>query len=42
MLACSYSLEPLHGIKSATVSIIYWCDKDDLSGYASITRTEVA
>jgi hypothetical protein len=42
VLACNYWLEPLHGLKSATVSIIYWCDKDDLFGYASIIRTEEA
>ncbi|QYJ19606.1 hypothetical protein KYT87_18010 [Achromobacter sp. ES-001] len=42
VLACKYWLEPLHGIKSATVSIAYWCDKDDVAGYASITMTEVA
>ncbi|HCQ46342.1 MAG TPA: hypothetical protein DIW53_05875 [Achromobacter sp.] len=42
VLACNYWLGPLHGIKSATVSIIYWYDKDDLAGYASVTMTEVA
>lgn len=42
VLACNYWLGPLHGIKSATVSITYWYDKDDLAGYASVTMTEVA
>ncbi|MGV2866193.1 hypothetical protein, partial [Achromobacter sp. AGC39] len=42
VLACKFWLEPLHRIKSATVGIIYWCDKDDLAGFASVTMTEEA
>ncbi|AZS80415.1 hypothetical protein ELS24_19325 [Achromobacter spanius] len=42
VLACKFWLEPLHRIKSATVGIIYWCDKDDLAAFASVTMTEEA
>ena len=33
---------PMDVVGSLAVTDIYWCDKDDLAGYASVTMTEVA
>lgn len=42
ILSCRYWLGPLHSIKSATIEITIWPDKDDLTGYARINMTEEA
>ena len=42
ILSCRYWLGPLHSIKSATAEIIFWPDKDDLTGYARISMAEEA
>jgi hypothetical protein len=42
VLSCRYWLGPLHSIKSATIEITFWPDREDLSGYARISMTEEA
>ncbi|WP_454669860.1 T6SS effector BTH_I2691 family protein [Achromobacter kerstersii] len=42
VLSCRYWLGPLHSIKSATIEITFWPDREDLSGYARISLTEEA
>jgi hypothetical protein len=42
ILSGSYWLEAMHGIKSATLAITYWPDKNDENGFASIKLTEMA
>lgn len=42
ILSCRYWQGPLHSIKSATIEITFWPDKDDLTGYARINMTEEA
>jgi hypothetical protein len=42
VLRGKYWLEPMHAIKTATVEIMYWPDKDDASGLARLRLTEEA
>ncbi|MDE1139187.1 MAG: hypothetical protein PW999_05925 [Paraburkholderia tropica] len=42
VLSGSYWLDAMNGMKSATLSITYWPDKTDQSGFAQITLTEEA
>ncbi|MGV2861223.1 T6SS effector BTH_I2691 family protein [Achromobacter sp. AGC39] len=42
VLSCRYWLGPMHSIKSATIEITFWPDRDDLTGYARISMTEDA
>ncbi|MBN3858024.1 hypothetical protein G3N59_32025 [Paraburkholderia sp. Ac-20340] len=42
VLKGSYWLDPVNRMKSATLTITYWPDKTDQSGFAQVTLTEQA
>lgn len=42
IISGSFALEALHSIKSATLVITYWPDKDDVEGFAQVERKEMA